>query len=123
MNDSTPTLQHSEQTPVMKFKMEIPAINPSQPAPYPFENQPVFIAFDVEAWEMDHRAITEVGISTLDTLDIIDLPPGKDGENWFNKIHHRHFRIEEYKHLVNSEHVHGCPDRFEFGQSEFISLT
>ena len=120
MNGATSTL---EQPPAVKLKMEIPAINPDQPAPYPFECQPVFIAFDVEAWEMDHRAITEVGISTLDTLDIVDLPPGKDGANWFGKIRHRHFRIEEYKHLVNSERVHGCPERFEFGQSEFISLT
>lgn len=103
--------------------MEIPAIDPSQPAPYPFERQPVLIAFDVEAWEIDHRAITEVGISTLDTMDIIDLPPGKDGENWFGKVRHRHFRIEEYKHLVNHERIHGCPERFEFGQSEFVSLT
>jgi len=120
VNDPSPTLQ---QPPAVKFKVEIPAINPSQPAPYPFERQPLFIAFDVEAWEKDQRAITEVGISTLDTLDIIDLPPGKDGENWFSKIRHRHFRIEEYKHLVNSEHIYGCPERFEFGQSEFVNLT
>lgn len=120
VNDPSPNLQ---PPPAVKFKVEIPAIDPSQPVPYPFEHQPVFIAFDVEAWEMDHRVITEVGISTLDTLDIIDLPPGKDGENWFSKLHHRHFRIEEYKHLVNSEHIYGCPERFEFGQSEFVSLT
>jgi hypothetical protein len=120
VNDATSSI---EQPPAVKLRVEIPAINPDQPAPYPFERRPVFIAFDVEAWEMDHRAITEVGISTLDTLDIIDLPPGKDGENWFGKIRHRHFRIEEFKHLVNSERIHGCPERFEFGQSEFISLT
>lgn len=37
-------------------------------------------------------------------------------------IRSRHFRINEYKHINNTEFVHGCADRFEFGTSEFIDL-
>jgi len=30
-------------------------------------------------------------------------------------IRARHFRINEYKHVHNTDFVHGCADRFEFG--------
>jgi hypothetical protein len=99
---------------------ELPAIDPEKPAPYPFEQQTVLIAIDLEAYERDHNMVTEVGVTTLDTKDLAGLAPGRDGTNWFAKARHRHFRIEEFKHIVNSENVQGCPDRFEFGQSEFV---
>lgn len=98
-------------------------IDPERLAPYPFEQQPIFIAVDVEAFEFDHNAITEVGITTLDTKELVDIAPGKDGANWFAKARSRHFRIEENKHIVNFENVQGCPDRFEFGESEFVRIT
>jgi len=81
------------------------------------------MAIDVEAYELNHNIITEVGITTLDTLDLVNAPPGKDGANWFAKARRRHFRIEENKHIVNSQHIQGCPDRFEFGESEFVRLA
>lgn len=102
---------------------QLPAIDPEKLAPYPFDQQPIFIAIDVEAHEFHHYIITEVGISTLDTKDLIDIAPGEDGANWFAKARSRHFRIEENKHIVNSENVQGCPDRFEFGESEFVRLA
>lgn len=102
---------------------QIPAINTAEAAPYSFESSVVFICVDVESYERDHSLITEVGISTLDTLDLVDFPPGKDGENWMSKIRARHFRIKEHAHLNNTEFINGCANRFEFGQSEFIGLA
>ena len=102
---------------------ELPAIDFEKPVPYAFEKQPVFMAIDVEAYEFNHNIITEVGITTLDTLDLVDTPPGKNGTNWFTKARHRHFRIEENKHIINSQNVQGCPDQFDFGESEFVRLA
>lgn len=81
----------------------------------------VFVCVDVEAYERDHSKITEIGIATLDTNDLLQVAPGKDGEHWRSKIQTRHFRIAEYAHLVNSEFVAGRPGSFFFGQSEFVS--
>lgn len=69
----------------------------------------------MEANERNSSQITEIGIATLDTEDIQKLSPGKGGVNWMDVIRARHFRINEYKHINNTEFVSGCADRFEFG--------
>jgi hypothetical protein len=89
--------------------------------PFPFDQSVVFVCVDVESYEKAHNKITEVGIASLDTRDLIG-PPGIDGEKWRSKIQARHFRIKEYQHLVNYEYVHGCPDKFEFGTSVVVPL-
>ncbi|KAI4944280.1 hypothetical protein J4E91_008837 [Alternaria rosae] len=99
-----------------------PAVDPSQPAPFPFDQSVVFVCVDVESYERAHHKITEVGVATLDTRDLVSVPPGVDGTAWREKIRARHFRIKEHRHLVNSEFVAGHPDSFRFGQSTFISL-
>lgn len=73
----------------------------------------------MESYERNHNLITEIGIATLDTADIIDVAPGQGGVNWFEHIRARHFRVKEYSNLINTEFVTGCPDRFEFG---YVSL-
>ena len=73
-------------------------------------------------WEKDHQSITEIGVCTLDTLDLIGIPPGKNGINWEPKILKHHFRITENAHLENSKYVTGCAEKFEFGESEFICI-
>lgn len=82
-------------------------------------NQPdscvIFISVDVELFEFNHSHITEVGISILDTLQTIGVPPGQDYENWFDLIEAHHFRIKEYRHEVNRKHVRGCEEFFDFG--------
>ena len=104
--------------------VNLPVLDVTGPVPYPFSQAPIFVCVDVEAWEKDHNTITEIGISTLDSDDLVDLPPGEDGKAWMTAIRPRHFRISEYQHLVNSDFVSGCADRFEkdFGISEFISI-
>lgn len=97
-------------------------IDPSRPAPYDFTQSVVFVCIDVESFEKAHHMITEVGVATLDTRDLVDVAPGKDGEAWRDIIKVRHFRIQEHRHLVNSEFVSGNPDRFDYGDSTFVSL-
>ena len=84
-------------------------------APFKPEGSVVFICVDVEAYERNSSLVTEIGIATLDTNDIVSLIPGEGGMNWRSMIRARHFRINEYKHLNNTEFIHGCPDRFDFG--------
>ncbi|MCJ1289292.1 hypothetical protein MMC34_000824 [Xylographa carneopallida] len=105
-------------------KYALPQLDTDAPAPYAFENSVVFISVDVEAFERNHSLITEIGISTLDTNELIDLPPGLGGKDWMTRIKSRHFRIRERAHIVNKDFITGCPERFEkvFGVSEFISI-
>ena len=69
--------------------------------------------------------MTEIGVSTLDTNNLIKLPPGEGGKNWMTAIRPRHFRITEHKNIINQEFIVGCADKFEkdFGTSSFISIN
>ncbi|KAF2031668.1 hypothetical protein EK21DRAFT_99605 [Setomelanomma holmii] len=115
-------LHPSEATGSMSTSGPLSAIDASLPAPFPQDQSVVFVCVDVESYERAHDKITEVGIATLDTSDIISVAPGTDGEAWRKHIKARHFRIKENCHLVNHEHVAGHPDGFEFGESTFVSL-
>ena len=88
--------------------------------PYDSDTFVIFISVDVEAFEFNQKHITEIGISTLDTVDLLGLQPGAKGNNWAAKVRSRYFRIREHGHLLNKVHVEGCPDKFDFGQSEWI---
>lgn len=98
------------------------SLDVSKPAPFPFDKSPVLISIDVECYERGHHIITEVGISTLDTLDLRGLEPGEYGENWRQQIRSRHFRVEEYAHIRNTEFCRGDPEAFQFGKSEIVGL-
>jgi hypothetical protein len=98
------------------------AVDPSLPAPFAFDQSVVFICVDVESHERAHHKITEVGVATLDTRDLFGVAPGENGEAWREKIRARHFRINEHRHLVNSDFVTGYPDGFMFGESTFVRL-
>ncbi|KAJ5625841.1 hypothetical protein N7510_002150 [Penicillium lagena] len=104
-------------------KQYLPPVNVYRPVPWPFEDEPIFIAIDIEWNERIPEQVTEVGISMLDTLDLKGLPPGDFGTDWIKQIHSRHFRIIEFRHIINKEYCKGCPDRFDFGKSEFIALV
>ncbi|KAI8966358.1 hypothetical protein F5Y11DRAFT_190313 [Daldinia sp. FL1419] len=102
--------------------LDIAAIswNADMPAPFPTEGSMRFISVDIEAWERQSDVITEVGLAILDTRDIVNIPPGKDGHDWFPLIKSRHLRIEEHKYKTNYRYVKGCPELFNFGDSEFV---
>ncbi len=89
--------------------------------PDDFDIMVTLISVDVEAFEFNQKLVTEIGISTLDIADLLGLQPGAKGNNWAAKIRSRHFRIREHSHRLNKVHVEGCPDKFDFGQSEWIS--
>ncbi|KAJ9609182.1 hypothetical protein H2200_006954 [Cladophialophora chaetospira] len=97
-------------------------LNVDQPAPFPFEKEPVIIAIDIESYERAHNLITEIGISTLDTLDLVGVAPGPNGKQWLDQIRSRHFRINGREHLVNKDFCIGHPDAYQFGKSEWIDL-
>ncbi|ATZ54582.1 hypothetical protein BCIN_10g05730 [Botrytis cinerea B05.10] len=94
--------------------------DPEKRTKFMMEDAVVFVCIDVEAYEMNNNIITEIGIATLDVLDIANMEPGVLGENWRKAIRARHFRIKENMHLNNTKHVQGCAGSFEFGTSEIV---
>lgn len=103
----------------------LPSPDLTKPAPCASNLNVVFICVDIEVYETDSKKVTEVGISTLDTADLVATPLGEGGIEWMNLIRSRHFRIADYAHLVNRRFVNGCPDKFrpKFGISEWISVN
>lgn len=87
----------------------------------PSPNSITFVCIDMEAYEFNQNRITEIGISTLDTQDVNCMAPNPQVKGWEQYLQTRHIRIEECKHLVNSRHIQGCPDYFDFGESEWLS--
>lgn len=100
----------------------VKALNVEEAASYLCEADVVIIAIDVEAYERAQHIITEVGVSTLDTRDLKGTAPGVNGQNWQQFVRARHFRVNEHKSYVNGDFVAGCPDKFEFGTSEWAGL-
>ncbi|KJR87862.1 QDE-2-interacting protein [Sporothrix schenckii 1099-18] len=90
--------------------------------PFAQENDVVFVAMDIESFEFDHSAITEIGFAILDTRNFTGVPPGLGCANWLALIQGRHLRIAEHMSMVNRVHVKGCENSFNFGRSEFISI-
>ena len=105
-----------------KAHIVLDPLNVTKPAPFSFEEEPIIISVDLESYERAHSLITEIGISTLDTLDLVGMAPGDRGANWMKHIRSRHFRIKGREHLINKDFVIGHPDEFQFGDSEFVSL-
>ena len=126
-NDPNQTYEQSKAAQAayeMAAGFKLPKLLLDWPAPYPFDQNVVFVSVDVESYEKDHKKVTEIGVSTLDMLDLVKTPPGKGGIEWMKLIRSRHFRIVEYVHLRNTEFVVGCADQFQekFGISEWISI-
>ncbi|KAK5010726.1 hypothetical protein LTR28_008162 [Elasticomyces elasticus] len=55
-----------------------------EPPRFPFHHDAIFVALDTEGTH-------QVGLATLDTRDLLDLPPGRDAENWIAKIKTKNF--------------------------------
>ncbi|TKX24825.1 putative nucleic acid binding protein 12 [Elsinoe australis] len=96
------------------------AADSTLPAPFSMKDDVVFVSIDIEAWEMNHSQITELGIAVLDTRDIHGIAPGPGGSNWIDTIQSRHFIDSNLTHLVNSVYVEGRPDEFNHGDSEYV---
>ncbi|GFF83166.1 uncharacterized nucleolar protein C2C4.08 [Aspergillus udagawae] len=111
---SAQRLDNAGATGILRLDMDHPAM-------FPLWREPILISVDVECNERCHEQVTEVGISTLDTIDLVGTPPGENAENWTSRIRSRHLRVREYGHIVNRQYVAGCPGSFEFGESEWVS--
>lgn len=117
-----------EESEVLRKQQEadsgkiIPKLIVEQPAPFPFDMEPVIVCVDIESNERNHTQITEIGVSTIDTRNLQSLAPGKGAENWIRNIRSRHFRITENAHITNTTFCAGAPDKFQFGTSEFVNL-
>lgn len=99
---------------------QIEPIDVLNPVSFSFHDAPIFISIDVEWNECYQSQLTEVGISTLDMMDLRNVAPGDYGEMWISQIRSRHLRVNEYRNWVNWRYVQGCPTRFGFGTSEMV---
>lgn len=112
--------------------------NFNQLPPYCFFKEAIFVCLDLEqncsnAQLGQVSDISEVGISTLDTRDLLSrqkpkprgaLAPGDQGRRWLRSIDTRHVRIEENRHDNCSFGWHkGDPRSFLFKKSVFIKRT
>ncbi|KAF2091367.1 hypothetical protein K490DRAFT_31204, partial [Saccharata proteae CBS 121410] len=99
-----------------------PVCGPSlEPTPRQPDEDVIFIALDLEAWEFDHRIITEVGIATLDTRDLTSADPS-DPNSFLRHVKASHFIIKNHEKHVNRKFVRGCPRMFHFGTSKKVLL-
>lgn len=68
----------------------------------------VFVSIDIEAYEMDHRILLEIGWSMYDAKT--------------EKFLDQHYAIDSYKHLTNGKFVDDQRMRFSFGVTVWCSL-
>ncbi|OLN94002.1 Good for full DBP5 activity protein 2 [Colletotrichum chlorophyti] len=94
-----------------------------QPVPHQMDQNVVFVCIDIEVAEEHHGTILEIGISVLDTKNLIGVPPGQSACNWFPFIKSRHLITEEYRFIRNRKYIKGCPELFNFGESEYPKLN
>lgn len=83
--------------------------------PYKRHSDVVFAAIDIEVAEQSPSTILEIGISILDTLEVVTSPPGENASNWFRVIKSHHLLTYETRFTRNHKFVHGCPDAYDFG--------
>ncbi|KAL9100111.1 MAG: hypothetical protein Q9163_004472 [Psora crenata] len=123
-NMSWEASQHAQEEYERAAGISLPPLDMAASVPYTFDRSVVFVCVDIEAYERDQTQITEIGVCTLDTLDIARMPPGEGGQEWMKHIRCRHFRVVETAHLANTKFITGCADRFRqhFGTSEWISI-
>ncbi|MCJ1485281.1 hypothetical protein MMC06_005455 [Schaereria dolodes] len=94
----------------------------AQPAPFPFMDDVVFVAIDLEKACRSH-AISEIGLAHLDTRELHGQPPGDRGINWLRQIRATHFRIAGDLHTPSrcTAHWHkGASTHFAYGKSTII---
>ncbi|KAG7096854.1 hypothetical protein E1B28_004262 [Marasmius oreades] len=72
------------------------------------EKKYVWLAIDIEAWEMDHSLITEFGWSALHWVE------GKE------VLEDGHWIVKEYETYRNGKYVPDNRTRYNFGQSEVL---
>ncbi|KAF2250390.1 hypothetical protein BU26DRAFT_387166, partial [Trematosphaeria pertusa] len=79
----------------------------------------VIVGLDTEWFERGCKAVTELGISIIDTLSL-----SRVGSPWtaLASMQVHHARIMKNAHMVNGKKCAGHPDRFEFGATKFVTM-
>ncbi|KAK2592909.1 hypothetical protein QQS21_009404 [Conoideocrella luteorostrata] len=80
----------------------------------------VFISIDIENLEDQPHPVTEIGIAALNTTNTKKVVGGLGGAHWWTKIVSHHLIVRQYAMHVNRKYVQGCPDMFQFGQTEVV---
>ncbi|KAJ5577589.1 uncharacterized protein N7459_006553 [Penicillium hispanicum] len=88
---------------------------------FPYPGKPIFISIDCEWNELRNTELTEVGISILDTMDLVRMSPGEGGSYWKSAIVSCHLRVMEHRFHINSVYCKGS-QFFNFGVTELIPL-
>ncbi|TDZ68317.1 Good for full DBP5 activity protein 2 [Colletotrichum trifolii] len=94
-----------------------------EPVPYDLHKDVVFLCIDIEVAEEHHGTILEVGMAALDTRELVGIAPAEIGRNWFHQIKSRHLISEEHKFMRNRKYIQGCPELFDFGESEYTKIA
>ncbi|KAI8887975.1 hypothetical protein K501DRAFT_211100 [Backusella circina FSU 941] len=68
----------------------------------------VLVSIDIEAYEVDHSILLEVGWSLYDSRT--------------EKFMDQHYLVDNYRHLTNGKFVEDCKMKFMFGTSVWCSL-
>jgi hypothetical protein len=68
----------------------------------------VLFSIDIEAYELDHLILLEVGWSLYDSRT--------------EKLMDQHYLVDNYRHLTNGKFVEDCKMKFMFGTSVWCSL-
>ncbi|KAL5604529.1 hypothetical protein BROUX41_002484 [Berkeleyomyces rouxiae] len=82
---------------------------------------PVLVSIDIETWEVNNSTITEIGFAVLDPQHLHGRAPQDRGVGWWPQVYARHLWVRECMHMVNREYVTGCPENFNFGETDIIS--
>jgi len=77
----------------------------------------VFVCIDCESYESAHDKVLEIGVAVLDTKN---LKAGEFRSEWARRFKHAHYRIWDYRTLINRRFFRGCEGGFGFGTTQWI---
>jgi hypothetical protein len=103
--------------------LKLQHIDVNKHVPYPLHQNVRMICVDVEAWERDHRIITEIGVAIFDTSRVEWESAGQCASDWRKHIEAKHFRIYEHENMINCDYVSNDPTGFRYGTTETIRLN
>ncbi|CAO3629504.1 unnamed protein product [Cunninghamella echinulata] len=76
---------------------------------YVKEKKYVFVSIDIEAYELDHSILLEIGWTLYDSR--------------YDRLQDQHYMMDPYKHLTNGRYVENQKLQFQFGDSIWCSLN
>ncbi|ORY10103.1 hypothetical protein BCR34DRAFT_486213 [Clohesyomyces aquaticus] len=112
-------LSGQSQTAVLRHILGVQKI-PNAPA---LADHMIVNAIDCESYEHDHSMLTEIGLASLHSRDLLALAGsiGCHAENILKNIYFYHFRLKENAHAVNRKFCPGDPESNRFGTTRFVT--